>query len=255
MGLHLMAETELVWWHSEDGWMEMIERHFSYSCRSAIIGSMREARRAGTKQASAATATESGTRRRRSGCSRAGSRRAALSSGATRSPPAPRPMASPVSVNARPRLPKESMICAGGRAQRHAHADLVGALCDGVGEHAVDAQRREQQREQRECAQQRRALRRRRQLPVDDLFHRLDARQRLILVQRPDRLTDRRDDRRRLDRRSNHDAVVQVADLVALLVQRDRPRASLPPARRSRESASPRRRSCTSSPSRPVART
>ena len=86
-------------------------------------------------------------------------------------------MASPASVNAKPRLPKESKYLAGSRAQRHAHADLVGALGYGVGEHSVHSERREQQREQRECAQQRRALRRRRQLAVDDLFHRLDPRQ------------------------------------------------------------------------------
>ena len=41
---------------------------------------------------------------------------------------------------------------------------------------------------------------------------------RLILVERPDGMADRRDDRRRVDGRANHDAASRVADLVALFV-------------------------------------
>ena len=41
------------------------------------------------------------------------------------------------------------------RAQRHANADLVGALADVVGDHAVDSHRGQQERDRREGAQQR----------------------------------------------------------------------------------------------------
>ena len=45
-----------------------------------------------------------------------------------------------------------------------------------------------------------RALRRRGQLAIHDVFHGLNARDRLVLIDGPDRLPDRRNDRRRLDR-------------------------------------------------------
>ena len=78
------------------------------------------------------------------------------------------------------------------RTQRHAHTNFVGALHHGVGEYAIQAERRQQQGEQRECAQKRRTLGWRGQLAVDNLLKCPNARDRLILVDGPDRLPYRR---------------------------------------------------------------
>ena len=100
-------------------------------------------------------------------------------------------MASPASVNVRPPLPNASKMCLEVAPQRHAHANLVGASCYGVGEHSVQSDRGQQQREQSECAHQRCALRRRRQLAVHDLLKCQNAPDRLVLIDRPDRLAER----------------------------------------------------------------
>ena len=77
--------------------------------------------------------------------------------------------------------------------------------------------RGEHQREQREGAEQRRALRGRRQFR-STILQCPDARDRLILVDRRDGVTHRRDDRRRVHRGTNDDAAIQVPDLIALFV-------------------------------------
>lgn len=82
------------------------------------------------------------------------------------------------------------------RAERHGHADLVRALRDGIGKDAVQSDRGEQQREQRERAEQDGVLRRHRQLARHDLFDRLDLRHWLVLVDGPDRVRSRRNYRR-----------------------------------------------------------
>src|SRR5687767_594173 len=53
---------------------------------------------------------------------------------------------------------------------------------------------------------------------TDDIFDGLDARDRLILVDGPDRLPNRRKNRRRLNRRANQDAARLVSGLVRLFV-------------------------------------
>src|SRR5581483_11954197 len=78
-----------------------------------------------------------------------------------------------------------------GRAESHADADLVGAAGDGIGEDAVETDRGEQQSEERERAEESRALGGRRYLAVDDLLEGADVGQGLIGVDRPDRLLDR----------------------------------------------------------------
>ena len=65
--------------------------------------------------------------------------------------------------------------------------------------------------EQRECAQQRRALRRRRQLPIDDVLHRPDPRERLILVRRP-RWLDGPRERSRRARKPRETAIISEID-------------------------------------------
>src|SRR5260370_1089674 len=114
-----------------------------------------------------------------------------------------------------------------GNRQRRAHTgsdgarprDYVGALGYGVREDSIQSNRRKQQRQQSEGTEERRALCGRRQLTIHDRFQSLETPDGLVLVNRPDRLTDGRDNRRRVDRGAHDDAVRQAADLVGLVVQ------------------------------------
>ena len=91
--------------------------------------------------------------RRPPGRSRAGSRRTAWSSSAPRSTASTKPDGEPGERQRQAASAEGEQDVAGRRAQRHAHADFVGALRHRVGEHSVQSERREQQREQRERAQ------------------------------------------------------------------------------------------------------
>ena len=129
---------------------------------------MREARRAGTKHASAATArsmSETIGRNRDVVRPEAVEQRGHQARGDGRQTT---PMASPANVNAMPRRPKESRMSRDVAPNAMRTPISFGALRHGVGKHAVQSDRREQQREQRERAQERGVLRRRRQLPGDD---------------------------------------------------------------------------------------
>ncbi len=66
------------------------------------------------------------------------------------------------------------------RAERHADADLAHALAHGVGQHAVDADGREHQREQRKRRQQQHRQRPLPQRLLHDLVHRRDVEHRLL---------------------------------------------------------------------------
>ena len=76
-------------------------------------------------------------------------------------------------------------------AERQANANLTHALADGVGEHAVDADAREDEREHCERGEQ---LHRHRALPqrlIDDALHRLDVEHGLFRIDGADRGDDR----------------------------------------------------------------
>src|SRR6266446_5791863 len=68
------------------------------------------------------------------------------------------------------------------RAQRHAQPDFAGALCDGIGQHAVNSNRRENQCERAEQSKQSRTHARRPQPLPQNLLHRLAVSERQILV-------------------------------------------------------------------------
>ena len=90
------------------------------------------------------------------------------------------------------------------RAERHAHADLVRTLRDGVRDHAVDAHSRQHQRrsgEEREHEKREAALRERAR---EALFHPAQTRHRQERVRGPDGLLDRCRERPRVGRGRAH---------------------------------------------------
>ena len=92
-------------------------------------------------------------------------------------------------------------------AQRHAQTHLVAPLRHRVRQHAVDAHRREQQREGGEGAGELRLQTVRRQIVVDVVGHDPHLRDRLRGIDRPDRRADTREQRHRV-RRGAHREVL-----------------------------------------------
>ena len=78
------------------------------------------------------------------------------------------------------------------RAQCRAHADFPDAFRNAAGDDAVDARRGERQRDDPEDLEQRQREATIRRRPREQLVHRRHAQDGLILVNRPDRLFDRR---------------------------------------------------------------
>ena len=175
-----------------------VARHYrpSHSARSASIRSTRIARRAGMTLATTATSTSAtdvtvnvtGSADRMPCCS---AERARNHEGSAMPTTTPADVSFKASVNTRRKL-------ATGGAERHAHAEFSRPLRDGIGHDAVDPDRRQRQRHEREGGGQRHHEPRLIDRIADDVGERLDVRDRHVAVHRRDGLSQRRGERRRV---------------------------------------------------------
>ncbi len=77
------------------------------------------------------------------------------------------------------------------RAERHPNADLAGALCDGVTEHAIRSNRRQEQRDAGENSSEERRRPTRDETFLDARFHRADVTEREVGMRGADQPSQR----------------------------------------------------------------
>ena len=104
-------------------------------------------------------------------------------------------------LTVRPWRTISSRIAARRRAERHPDPELARALRDQIRDHAVDADRRQPERERREQRQQQHREAPARQRLVDPLRHRPHVVDRQVRIELADLAADRRGQRRRIGRR------------------------------------------------------